>query len=109
MNLKRERPSAIPAAEGFQKLTENFQAQGSTPVITEAIEFSTAAPVCAVCSDPLSDSFAPSPDGHCETCSTYRPAPPKPPCYPPAAHFTAGGVARLPRIRRFIRRVYAAA
>ena len=33
---------------------------------------------CAVCGGDLVDSFAPSPDGRCDCCRAYRPAPPQP-------------------------------
>ena len=63
---------------------------------------------CVVCNDPLADSFAPSPDGRCDTCIGYR-RPPRPfRSYLITAHCAAAGFARTQR-RRSRRRAYASA
>lgn len=106
------KPSAVAGitVEGFAKRTNNFHAQPNTSARSQAMEFSDAdLKPCIVCGDPVSDSFAPSSDGRCDTCCGYR-RPPRPfRRRSAAARCAAADCIRPPQRNRITRRVHAAA
>lgn len=111
MRAIKQKPSETAGivAEGFAKRQNKFRAKPTTQADSQAIEFSERAQSCTVCGDPLSDSFAPSPDGRCNTCADYRPRPRRFRRYSATAHCAVAGFTRPRHSSHITRRVYATA